>query len=56
MTCADLRGCLNTGEDCKDKSVDINDDDCNDEDDDVDYDESEYEYISDPDANYTKIS
>ena len=47
LTCTDLCGCSDTGEDCKNKSVDVNDDDCNDEDDDVDDEESEYEYISD---------
>ena len=45
--CTYLCGFSNTGEVCKNKSVDVKDDDCNNEDDDVDDDESEYEYISD---------
>ena len=49
LTCTDLGGCSDTDDDCKNKSVDVNDDGCNDEDDDddVDDDESEYEYILD---------
>ena len=47
LTCTHLSGFSNTDEVCKNKSVDVNDDDCNNEDDDVDDDESEYEYISD---------
>ena len=46
LRCTDLCGCSDTDEDCKNKSLDINDDGCND-DDDVDDDESKYEYISD---------
>ena len=36
LTCIDLCGCSNTDEDCKNKSVDVNNDGCNDEDDDDD--------------------
>ena len=43
--CTDLCGCSDTDEDCKNKSVDVNDDSCNEED--VDDDDKEYEYISD---------
>ena len=52
LTCTDLCGCLDTGEDCKNRSVDANDDDCKDEDDDVDDEESKYEYISDSDGEF----
>ena len=53
LTSRDLcDGCSNTGKDCKNKSVDVNDDDRNDEDDDVDDDESECEYISDSDGEF----
>ena len=41
MTCIDLCGCSDTDEDCKNKSVDVNDDGCNDEDDDDDVDDDE---------------
>ena len=41
-----------TGEDCKKKLVDVNDDDCNDEEDDVDDDKGEYEYISESDGEF----
>ena len=53
LTCTDLFRFSDTKEDCKNKSVDVNDDGCNDEDDDDDVDdddESEYEYISDSDG------
>ena len=46
----DLCGCSDNGEDCKNNSVDVNDDDCNVEDEVVDDDYSEYEYISDSDG------
>ena len=49
LTCTDLCGCSDTGEDCKNKSVHVNDEDCNDEDDDVDDDESE---CSDSDGDF----
>ena len=43
-----------TDEDCKNKSVDVNDDGCKDEDDDDDVkdDQSKYEYISDSDGEF----
>ena len=48
LTCIDL-GCSDTGEDCKIKSVVVNDN-CNDEGDDID--EGEYEYISESDGEF----
>ena len=45
LTCTDLCGCSDTGKDCKNKLVDVNDDECKYEDDDVDDDESEYEKV-----------
>ena len=50
LTCRDLCGCSVTGEDCKNKSVVVNDDDCNDKGDNVD--EGEYEYISESDGEF----
>ena len=51
LACTDLCGCSDTGKDGKNKSVDVNDDDCNDEDD-VNDDESKYEKIKDSDGEF----
>ena len=59
LTCIDLCGCSDTDEDCKNKSVDVNDDGCNDEDDDDDVDDDKSEYKNTFQtlmANLTKIS